>query len=180
MAYSVHIKQGNLLDEAHADFIVNPSNTTLILGSGVSGAFSRTCGYALQSLMSQKLNETGTLKKGDVVATGGGECTRYKTVLHAAVMDYNPGAAETMPRLGDIRTILTHIETILAAEAARHGSSVKLVLPLMGTGVGGLSKKDVVEMYRVFFEREVAFECEVVLYAHSDSDRALMETLFSS
>jgi len=43
MPYSIVIKQGNLLSE-EADFIVNASNTKLILGSGVSMAFKRHCG----------------------------------------------------------------------------------------------------------------------------------------
>ncbi len=36
MAYHLNIKQGNLLEEKDATFIVNASNTRLLLGSGVS------------------------------------------------------------------------------------------------------------------------------------------------
>lgn len=36
MSYSLFVKQGNLLSEEQATFIVNASNTKLILGSGVS------------------------------------------------------------------------------------------------------------------------------------------------
>ncbi|MDF1874111.1 macro domain-containing protein [Sulfurimonas sp. SAG-AH-194-I05] len=48
MAYKLSVKQGNLLDEEEATFIVNASNTKLILGSGVSMAFKRHCGHKLQ------------------------------------------------------------------------------------------------------------------------------------
>ena len=177
MSYHVHIKQGNLLDEADADFIVNPSNTRLTLGSGVSGAFSRACGPSLQTLMSHKLQETGPLKKGDVVPTPPGGCSRFRTVLHAAVMDYNPGARETAPLLDHIATILGKIENILSSHARMHSGRVKLVLPLMGTGVGGLDKRDVVLLYRECFARKVPFDCDVILYAHSENDYRLMTSL---
>ncbi|MHC3994270.1 macro domain-containing protein [Thiomicrolovo sp. ZZH C-3] len=176
MAYHLTIKTGNLLDAPASDFIVNPSNTVLQLGSGVSGAFARACGPGLQSAMTRALRETGRLQKGDVVATGG--CERFGSVLHAAVMDYNPGAAEALPRLEEIETILRNIHTALAAFAALHGRSVSLALPLMGTGVGGLDKRRVLEIYRDFFRRDVGYECEVLLYAHSEGDGTLMRTLF--
>jgi len=179
MAYHIRIKEGNLLDEEDADFIVNPSNTVLALGSGVSGAFARACGETLQALMSQKLRETGALRKGDVVATEGGGCTRFRSVLHAAVMDYNPGAAAMMPTLEDVRKILDNTECILSEFARAHGRAVTLALPLMGTGVGGLDKREVLLIYRDFFGRESGFECEVTLYAHSAHDRTLMESLFA-
>ena len=167
MSYHIHVKQGNLLDEADADFIVNPSNTRLLLGSGVSGAFSRACGPALQTLMLRKLQETGPLRKGDVVPTPPGGCSRFRTILHAAVMDYNPGAGETAPALHDIGKILYNIETLLCGNARRRPGRVKLVLPLMGTGLGGLDKRDVILIYRDFFNAGKAWECDVVLYAHS-------------
>jgi O-acetyl-ADP-ribose deacetylase (regulator of RNase III) len=178
MAYTIKIRKGNLLDAPETDFIVNPSNTILALGSGVSGAFSAACGPALQEAMSRKLQSTGKLSKGDVVITGPGQCTRFGHVLHAAVMDYNPDASESAPRLDDIRAILTNIETILSDEAASLGRSITLALPLMGTGVGGLNKRDVIEIYHDFFQKNIGFECEVTLYAHSESDRDLMKSLF--
>jgi O-acetyl-ADP-ribose deacetylase (regulator of RNase III) len=171
---------GNLLDAPETDFIVNPSNTMLALGSGVSGAFSAACGPALQEEMSRKLQSTGTLSKGDVVITGPGRCTQFRHVLHAAVMDYNPDASGSAPGLADIRTILSNIETVLANEAASRGGFVTLALPMMGTGVGGLNKHDVLEIYRGFFTRQVDFGCEVTLYAHSQSDRELMNAVFGA
>jgi len=179
MSYRIRIIRGDLLDAPDTDFIVNPSNTVLSLGSGVSGAFARACGPELQALMTQKLHERGRLRKGDVVATGGGGCTRYRSVLHAAVMDYNPGAADVMPALHDIETILRGIEAFLAAFAAR-GRAPRLALPLMGTGIGGLDKRAVVRIYRDFFTRAVAFECDLTIYARSDGDFALMTELFAA
>ena len=177
MGFQLHVKQGNLLDEAEADFIVNPSNTRLALGSGVSGAFARACGKALQEEMRRALRETGVLSKGDVVPTLPGGCPRFRSVLHAAVMDYNPEAREAEPSLNDIKIILNNIGTIICDFARSHAQRVKLVMPLMGTGVGGLDKRSVILLYRDFFTRDIACDCELVLYAHSHSDYLLMASL---
>ena len=92
MSYTLSVKQGNLLDEEEAIFIVNASNTKLILGSGVSMAFKRHCGNELQQEMLKSLeNIEGTLNQGDVVATSSGKATNFIYALHVAVMDYNSG-----------------------------------------------------------------------------------------
>jgi O-acetyl-ADP-ribose deacetylase (regulator of RNase III) len=57
MGYKVICKEGDLLQEMSATFIVNASNSRLILGSGVSMAFKRACGIELQGLMFEKLRE---------------------------------------------------------------------------------------------------------------------------
>lgn len=92
MSYSIIVKQGNLLNE-EADFIVNTSNTKLILGSGVSMAFKRHCGIELQNEMNCVLNSIdGGLKKGDVVSTSSNRANNFKYSLHVAVIDYNQRA----------------------------------------------------------------------------------------
>ena len=179
MAYKIQIRQGDLLDEPSADFIVNPSNTTLTLGSGVSGAFARACGAQLQQLMTEKRKATGRLAKGDVVETPPGSCSRFHRILHACVMDYNRDASDTMPTLNDIGMILNNMEKHLSRFCQKSGHPAKLVIPLMGTGVGGLEKKAVISLYRQFFARPVTFECDVVLYGHSASDTELIRRGFT-
>jgi O-acetyl-ADP-ribose deacetylase len=174
MAFHITIKRGNLLDEPDGDVIVNPSNTRLSLGSGVSGAFALACGTSLQEAMTAALQKRGRLSKGDVVPTPPGGCSRFRTVMHAAVMDYNPDALQTVPTLDDIRNILVNICRWLADEALSDTRRLKLVMPLMGTGVGGLDKRDVLRLYRDCFSDTVRYECDVVLYAHSESDEKLM------
>ena len=116
MSYHCTVKQGDLLSEERATFIVNASNTQLILGSGVSMAFSHHCGDELQKEMSAKLEKLGTLlKKGDVVATSSGKAANFQYALHAAVMDYNPDVRgkEMFPTLKDIENALKNIESHL-------------------------------------------------------------------
>ena len=69
MNYEISIKLGNLLLEKDATFIVNTSNTTMILGSGVSMAFKRHCGLELQDAMNTQLKHRGNINQGDVVKT---------------------------------------------------------------------------------------------------------------
>lgn len=182
LAYTVTVRQGNLVTEPGADFIVNASNTQLMLGSGVSAAFARHCGPRLQEAMTHTLLACGRLEKGDVVATETGEAENFDVALHAAVMDYNPGIPlhAQFPSLNDLKVILFNIEKIVAGKAAIEKRKFKLVLPLMGCGVGGLLKADVVDLYKRFFSREVAFECEAVVYGHSPDDYRLISDEFSS
>jgi O-acetyl-ADP-ribose deacetylase (regulator of RNase III) len=172
MPYSCIVKQGNLLDEEDATFIVNASNTTMMLGSGVSDAFRKKCGAILQHEMIEKLRSLGhALQKGDVIATSPGKATHFKYALHAAIMDYNQGVRyiDKMPTVKDICRSLENIALYLQWYADTHpGELVKLVLPLMGTGVGGLDAREVLECYRDYFQKEVPFECQVIVYTHSE------------
>ncbi|WP_151900463.1 macro domain-containing protein [Sulfurimonas hydrogeniphila] len=172
MPYSIVVKQGNLLNE-EADFIVNASNTKLILGSGVSMAFKRHCGIELQNEMSSVLISIDSdLEQGDVVATSSGKANNFKYSLHVAIMNYNQGVKynKKNPTIEIIKKALQNIENYLLWYAKNKSNSMKLVLPLMGCGVGGLDKTDVIKLYKNFFYRDVAFECEVIIYGYNIED----------
>ena len=173
MSYQISIKQGNLLDEENATFIVNASNTRLILGSGVSMAFKRHCGIELQKEMDLKLETIGhTLSKGDVIATSSANATNFTYALHAAIMDYNQGTKEInkYPSLKDIEITLENIEPYLEWYSIKHTEPIKLVLPLLGCGVGGLDMIDVFNLYKEFFSKDVSFNCNIVIYGYSQRD----------
>ncbi|WP_457743246.1 macro domain-containing protein [Sulfurimonas sp.] len=173
MPYKCTIKQGNLLEEEDATFIVNASNTKLLFGSGVSMAFKRHCGNILQDEMHEKLRSIGKLEKGDVVATSSGNAKNFKYALHVAVMNYNKGVSteQKAPTLQNIKTALENIEKYIKWYIEnKNNQNIKLVLPLMGCGVGGLNKEDVIKLYREFFCRDVAFDCEVVIYGYNTQD----------
>lgn len=172
MSYSIIVKQGNLLNE-EADFIVNASNTKLILGSGVSMAFKRHCGIELQNEMNSILSSIDSgLVQGNVVATSSGRANNFKYSLHAAIMNYNQGVKynEKNPTIQTIEKALQNIENYLLWYAKNKSNTMKLVLPLMGCGVGGLDKADVIELYKSFFTRQVDINCEVVIYGYSIED----------
>jgi len=181
MPYSITIKQGNLLNE-NADFIVNASNTKLILGSGVSMTFKRHCGIELQNEMNSVLHSIdGELAQGDVVATSSAKATNFKYSLHVAVMNYNKGVNndEKNPTIKIIEKALQNIENYLLWYAKNKSNTMKLVLPLMGCGVGGLKKTDVIELYRRFFSKDITINCEVVIYGYSKEDYHQIKKLFN-
>jgi O-acetyl-ADP-ribose deacetylase (regulator of RNase III) len=86
--------QGNILD-FKTDFIVNASNTTLSLGSGVSMVLKKACGNELQSellkIRQGIYNEDRLIEPGEVFATSSFNHQNSQYVLHAAVINYNPG-----------------------------------------------------------------------------------------
>ncbi len=178
MRYQVEIKYGNLVLEENADFIVNASNTTLKLGSGVSMAFARHCGQVLQADMKYLLSEIHasghSLQKGDVVPSLPGNATNFKYALHAATIDYNPGVhrKDAKPCLEDIDKALLNIHKIIIEYSAMHQKKrLKLVLPLLGCGVGGLEKQAVMDKYLEFFEDRSSSKnsdrvCDVVIYLY--------------
>jgi O-acetyl-ADP-ribose deacetylase len=147
--YTIEEVTGNLV-ELEADFIVNASNTKLILGSGVSMAFKRHCGVSLQREMDdirqQSNNANNSIQQGDVVATSSCGATNFKYALHAAVMNYQNGLnqQDRKPSLDIIWNILLNIEPYLNWYSKKFSNkNIILVIPYIGCGVGGLDKKDV-------------------------------------
>ena len=72
ISYKLFAKQGDLLT-AKADFAVNPSNTAMLLGSGVSMAFKRSCGVILEKYMQDALKNRGVINQGNVIKTASNE-----------------------------------------------------------------------------------------------------------
>ncbi len=178
MPYTLTARMGNLVTEPDATFVVNASNTQLLLGSGVSMAFKRHCGSGLEAEMQRRLDAIdGGICPGDVIATSSGEATNFRYALHAAVMNYDPGVRrhEKFPTLDIIRTILENIEPYLSWYAAHHSPQMKLVLPLLGCGAGGLDKREVLGVYREFFARDAVYACEVVVYGYGAEDYGVIQ-----
>ena len=182
MGYKITVKQGNLVEE-EADFIVNASNTKLLLGSGVSMAFKKHCKIKLQKEMNNLiLQHPKELVQGDVVLTSSGDASNFKYALHALVMNYNKGVrgVSKNPSLETIQTILENIFLFLN-NFVKKNKKVKIVLPLLGCGVGGLNKNDLLTLYKTFFLKDILFECEVVVYGYTLEDYNLIKkTLISS
>ena len=92
-------------------------------------------------------------------------------------MDYNRGVRgeDKLSTLVDIKNALINIESYLEwYSKEKSGKSIKLVLPLMGCGIGGLDKIDVIGLYRSFFLREVELKSEVVIYGYNVEDYNLI------
>jgi len=166
VAYELQQVTGNIV-KFEADFIVNASNTKLILGSGVSMAFKRHCGVKLQKEMDEA-RKTLTIrqekiKQGDVVATSSGDAMNFKYALHAAVINYDKGVnqSESKPTLQTIETIFLNTEPYLKWFSEKFGKKSTVVFPYLGCGVGGLDKADVLNLFVNFSHIETPIDAEI-------------------
>ena len=166
MAYTIRAKHGSIFDEKYATYIVNPSNTRLLLGSGVSGAFLHECSKVLQEQMHRALLGIEDIKQGDVVATSAGESKKFAIALHVVVMNYDQGVKQldSYPTLQTISHALQNIELYLQWYAKHKSPTMKIVLPMIGCGVGRLPIQEVALMYKKFFAKDVEYDCEVIIY----------------
>jgi len=174
MSYDFQTAIGNLV-KLDADFIVNASNTKLILGSGVSMAFKRHCGSGLQQKMDgireELILHQTPIKQGDVVATSSCNAINFTYALHAAVINYEKGVSQTesKPSLQTIETILFNTEPYLQWFSQTFGKKATTAFPYLGCGVGGLNKTDVLHLFERFADRDTAVEAVIVLCDWPDS-----------
>jgi O-acetyl-ADP-ribose deacetylase (regulator of RNase III) len=164
------IKYGNLIKEK-STFIVNASNTELILGSGVSKAFRQHCGG---SLFQQKLydikEQVGTINQGDVILSDSGIADNFKYALHVAVMNYSDDTKSPHPTYKQIQKSLFNILKIIEDKIIKEQiKSPKLVIPLLGCGTGGLKKEKVFFLIKNTFLKSKT-DLEVILYLHEKKD----------
>jgi O-acetyl-ADP-ribose deacetylase (regulator of RNase III) len=141
----VEIIKGDIKD-FKGDYVVNPSNTILQLGSGVSGVLRRMC-PDLQEEMNKYIEKHGFLNPGDIAITVY-PCDEYKYTIHAAVMDYRKGAIQVTPNYERIEKICKNIINFV-----KEGL---IISPLLGTGVGGLDKEKVLEIMKTYFQSSSA------------------------
>ncbi len=110
-----------------ADAVVNAANTELWMGAGVAGALKRAGGEEIEREAVAK----GPIPLGEAVATTAGRLpARY--VIHAAGMEPGrPATAESIRRA-----------TRRSLELADQLGLSSIVLPAIGTGVGGFSLEE--------------------------------------
>jgi len=123
------------ITNATGDYIVNSSNIKLILDSGVSEAIKKHCGIEIQKEMSRH----APIPQGSVVKTSAGKSTSFGAVLHTAITDMKSSTT-----LSVVQRALDNIDSYCSED-------IKLIIPLLGTGIGGLSKDDVLKRYEHFF-----------------------------
>jgi appr-1-p processing enzyme family protein len=174
ISYKLFAKQGDLLT-AKADFAVNPSNTAMLLGSGVSMAFKRKCGILLEKYMQDALKRCGAISQGDVIKTAS-NYDNFPHVLHAAVMNYTEKNKPKVPTIQTIKEILQNLQQILLLEQE---DNLTLAIPLIGCGIGGLEKSEVILEYKNFFlyQEKADKKCDVMVYGYNQSDFELIEKI---
>lgn len=107
------LKKGNIILE-EADFIVNASNTELLLDSGVSGAFKEHCGgEKFQDYLLHIKNSINEFKQGSVILSDSGTAHNFRYSLHASIMNYSNNSSNINPTYEHIKEVLEHILKIV-------------------------------------------------------------------
>ncbi len=126
---------GDLLDQ-EVDAIVNPWNRNfipwwLLLPHGVSGAIRRRAGAG----PFRELGRHGPMRPGEAVMTSAGRLS-HKAIIHVAGLTWR-----WTTNLQIVRDCARH-----ACELCVNNQLHSVALPLIGTGVGGLEPKRVLDV----------------------------------
>jgi O-acetyl-ADP-ribose deacetylase (regulator of RNase III) len=143
---TITIKQGSLIDGSER-LLVNASNTSCALGSGVSGAIRKACGEGYQEKIVQQMTARfgGPMAPGQVLITDAGAHPRARWVAHAAVMDYRDGySGKSAPSLDRIRRCCCNLWPAIESIDANEPVSVAMVA--LGAGTGGLGVRHPTEI----------------------------------
>ncbi len=164
------IKYGNLIKE-EATFIINASNTELSLGSGVSRAFYEHCGgSSFQEELHELKKSIGVIKQADVVLSSPGSAINFKYSLHIAVMNYSDNTQVPYPTYIQMQNGLKNVMEIVEDKVKSEKiQNPKIVIPLLGCGVGGLKKEKVFLMIKSMFKKS-KIDLDVVIYLHNKKD----------
>lgn len=118
------------ITKQEVDAIVNPANSWLIMGGGVTGAIRRVGGKGIED----EAVKHAPVPVGEAVATGAGRL-KAKYVIHAPTME------RPAMRIGERNVGLSVGGALECAEGLEIRS---VAFPGMGTGVGGLSLEEAV------------------------------------
>jgi len=121
MPTKIYISKGDIADTV-VEAIVNPANTDLVLGSGVSGAIRRKGGERIQ----EECERLAPIRLGAATVTTAGNL-KALFVIHAATM--RPGEKATAESI--------RLATRQSLFRAEEKTIKSLALPAMGTGVAG-------------------------------------------
>ena len=162
--HSLTITQGDItLLPLKDGALVNPSNTGMILGSGVSGAIARRGGPYIQQTLHMKRSQLpdNRLKPGRAVDTEPGQLN-CKRLIHVSIV----GAKKINDRL-----ISNCIRS--AYKLAEELELSQIAFPALGTGVAGYPVKRFIERFWNISATELP-RCksiqEVYLCMHDEDD----------
>ncbi len=121
---AVEVRRWNLTEQA-ADAICNPANSLMYMGGGAAGALKRAGGEEIE----REALGHAPVPVGKAVATTAGKL-QARWVIHAPTME-RPAMRTTTEKV--------YLATKAALECAQEAGAESIVIPGMGTGVGGVS-----------------------------------------
>jgi len=122
----IRIIKGDITD-LEVDAIVNPANSLMLMGGGVSGAIKRRGGVEIE----MEARKMAPVPVGKAVATHGGKL-KVKYVIHAPTME-RPAMRTTFKKVKEASKAAIQVALDLGVKS--------LAFPAMGAGVGGLSAR---------------------------------------
>ena len=147
----IKVKKGDITEE-EVEAIVNPSNSYGYMGGGVAFAIKKKGGEEIEKEAIAK----SPIPVGKAVVTTAGSL-KAKHVIHASTME-KPAQRISLENVAKA--------TRAALECAVKNKIKTIAFPGMGTGVGGVDKK---QAARVMMEEIKKFpELEVILVAFDD------------
>ncbi len=171
----VGLTRGSLTD-GHEAVLVNASNTNCALGTGVSGAISRSCGprFAQQVNLELQRKHAGPMRPGQVLMTHAGAHPRARWVAHVAVMDYREGfSGKSFPTLDTIRTGCESLWD--AIEAVPGDGPLSVAMVALGGGTGSLGVREPIDIAAQTLKAHAAIHkttriSQVVFYGYLEQE----------
>lgn len=128
--FKIEILRGDLTKQ-EADAIVNPASSLMFMGGGAAGAIRRSGGAEIE----KEALKHAPLPVGKAAATGAGKL-RAKWVIHAPTMEL-PAMSTTSEKV--------YLATRAALSCAEKLGASSVVMPGLGTGVGGVRPTEAAE-----------------------------------
>lgn len=127
---NIIVKQGDLTKQK-ADALCNPANSLMYMGGGAAGALKRMGGEEIE----REALKHAPVPVGKATATTAGKL-QARWVIHSPTME-RPVMQTTGKKV--------YLATKAALECAEQAGAESIVLPGMGTGVGGMSYEGAAE-----------------------------------
>jgi O-acetyl-ADP-ribose deacetylase len=155
------VKRGSIAT-VQADALVNPTSSFCVMGEGAGKAMKEIGGQAIED----EAIECAPVQVGDAIITAGGDLVAKK-VIHTP-LTHDPAQ----------KTDSFNVESALEAaiDAAENESMRSIAIPAMGTGSGGLSRKEAAKTMVGVIKRKKFQSIEtIILVAHSEEMAELFE-----
>lgn len=152
----IELKFGDIT-KTQVDAIVNPANSYGLMGGGVAFSIKKEAGAGIEK---EAISEA-PIRIGEAIATSAGKL-EAKYVIHAPTMEEpaQPTNLESIEKA-----------TLAALKRASKLNISSVAFPGMGTGVGGVSKKEassiMIETIKNFLDHDTKIK-KIVLVAYSD------------
>lgn len=134
----IRLLVGDMTKLRDVEVIVNAANGIGVMGAGLAGAIARAGGEEFYEEVRKKGKEEGPFEAGSVYESGSGLMIKkgIQSVYHAVTMKY-PGTPSSIDKV--VQSVRT------ACKKAIEDNRKSIAFPGLGTGIGGLNKKQVAQ-----------------------------------